>query len=424
MKVFRNKLLWFLVGAFLFRVFFAFYARHPDVLTNIDWGQRFWVYGPGEFYTQNVWNFTWPNQPPGNVLIFAAVRKLFEGIFALFWLININISIFPSGIISYFELNLYPALAQLPGILGDFGIAYLIYRILKEWKNKKVARFGVIIFLVNPALWFNSSFWGQTDSVVNFFGLLAFWLLWRGKLPWAIAVFFVSLYIKVSLVIFAPIFIIVLWKKFSWRDILIASVPTVLWVGVITLPFSTGTNKDPFTWLYFLYKDKILAQQLHVITANAFNFWGLVAGMEQRPNDLPLLFLTYEKWSYVLFGVFYAPVLYFASKVKREAGLYWVLATTSLLVWMLLTNMHERYIYPFFVYFTVLAAQDKRLLPIYWAMSGVSLINLHNMWFVPKIGFWVKLMEGRGKGLQRVFSGVNVVLLGVLYRKFILRLKD
>ena len=154
------------------RIFISFLVWHPDLNNHIDWGIRFFEYGASKFYApeSNVWSFTWPNQPPGTMYMFAGIRKVFEFVFNFFWQININVPAFPSIIISYFETNLYPALLKLPAILSDFGIAYLIYK----WTNKKWAG---ILWLVNPIVWYNSAVWGQYDAVINFFALLAFYLL-------------------------------------------------------------------------------------------------------------------------------------------------------------------------------------------------------------------------------------------------------
>src|SRR5688500_15735470 len=108
----KNKLIWLFVAAFIFRAILAFPLWHPDVNNHIDWGIRFFDYGPGRFYApeSNVWSFTWPNQPPGTIYIYAGIRKMFELVFDLLWNINLKIPAFPSGILTYSQDHLYPAL--------------------------------------------------------------------------------------------------------------------------------------------------------------------------------------------------------------------------------------------------------------------------------------------------------------------------
>ncbi|KKP31359.1 MAG: hypothetical protein UR21_C0010G0001, partial [Candidatus Woesebacteria bacterium GW2011_GWC2_31_9] len=84
-KLIRSKIFWIFFVAFCFRLILSFLIWHPDLNNHFDWGIRFWQYGPAKFYTENVWNFTWPNQPPGTIYMFAGIRKFFEFIFGIFW---------------------------------------------------------------------------------------------------------------------------------------------------------------------------------------------------------------------------------------------------------------------------------------------------------------------------------------------------
>src|SRR5258706_5109024 len=130
----NKKLLWIFIGALVGRIILSFIIWHPDINNHIDWGIRFFQYGPAKFFAPetNVWSYTWPNQPPGTIYMFAGIRKLFEFLFGIFWTINVKVPVFPSAIITFFESNLYPALLKLPSIIADIGIAYLIYKLTKK----------------------------------------------------------------------------------------------------------------------------------------------------------------------------------------------------------------------------------------------------------------------------------------------------
>ena len=52
---------------------------------------------------------------------------------------------------------------------------------------------------------------------------------------------------------------------------------------------------------------------------------------------------------------------------------------------MLLTNMHERYLYPLFAPLTVLVAISEIPLFVYLLISGISLLNLYHLWWVPRL---------------------------------------
>lgn len=419
-----KKLFYLFFISFVMRFLISFIVWHPDVRNHMDWGIRFFEYGPAKFFApeSNVWNFTWPNQPPGTIYMFAGIRKLFEFIFGIFWGINIKIPAFPSGIITYFESNLYPALLKLPAILADLGIAVLIYKFIKvqgkRYKVKeKTAILGAILFLANPAVWYNSTVWGQYDSVINFLALLAFYLLLQRKLVLSVLFLVLSLYTKASLLIFAPIYLIIaLRQKYKLSTYFLAVVGSLLAVGLLTLPFSPG---EPFSWLFNLYKDKVFVQQLHVITANAFNFWAGITGIYEQPESLPFLGLTYRYWGLILFFLSYIPTLYLVYKKQDVKSVLWALSISAFSSFMLLTNMHERYLYPLFAPLTVLVATSEIPLLAYLLISGISLLNLYHLWWVPKIQMLIDLMSAGDRLMPRILGFLNFGLFIVIYRRFL-----
>jgi len=429
----KKKYFSIIIFALIFRLILAFLVWHPDLRNHMDWGERFWEYGVKDFYTQNVWNFTWPNQPPGTIYLFAGVRKLYEFIFSIFWWINVHIPPFPSNLMYYLELNLYPVLLKLPAILADFGIAYIIYKIISNHQSpryqpvlgkpttnhsKEIAMLGVVFFLFNPVIWYNSSVWGQYDSVINFLALFSFYLLIQKKLTLALLTYALSLYTKASLAIFVPIFLIVTFKqRYGWKSIMSAILITFLILGIITIPF---TDDNPYIWLYNLYKDKVFTQQLQVITANAFNLWAAIAGIHELPHTLKLGFLSYHAWGSALFITVLTPLLYKLYKKTNAANIFWILVLVSLSSFMLLTNMHERYLYPFFPVFTVIAG-FYGLWSFYWVFSLINLLNLYNFWWTPEIPIVINLMSAGDRLAPRLLGLLSFLLFLYLY-KYYLRL--
>ncbi len=405
---------WFLISVillFILRIIFSFVVWHPDLNNHIDWGVRFFEYGANKFYApeSNVWSFTWPNQPPGTIYMFAGIRKLYEFVFNIFWQMNVKIPAFPSIIISYFETNLYPALLKLPAILSDFGIAYLIYKIT----NKKWAS---IAWLINPVVWYNSTIWGQYDAVINFFALLSFYLLNKKNLALSVLAFCISIYIKASLLIFAPIFLVVaIRQKHNAKDWITSVVVSLITIFLITLPFSNG---NPLFWLYELYTKKVFVQQLHVITANAFNLWSGIAGIHERPDSLPFLGLTYQLWGTVLFLISYLPILYRLYKAHKQIDVVWALALVAFASFTLMTNMHERYIYPLFPYLTILFAAGFVKIQSYSIISLIALLGMYNFWFTPRIEPIVSFLSFGDRFMPRVLGFLMFAMFLNLYKLY------
>ena len=411
-----------LITAFLFRLILSFLTWHGDLNNHMDWGIRFWQYGAKGFYESNVWSFTWPNQPPGTIYLFAGVRKVYEGIFTLFSYLHFSLHVFPGRALLYMQTNLYPALLKFPSILSDLGIGYLVYLILlgvikNKKEAKKVAKLGMIIWLFNPVIWYNSSVWGQTDAIVSFFAILAFYFLLKRRIFPAILVFAISIYIKASLAIFGPIFLFfLLLQRYPFKKIVESLVFAILVIIFITLPFSHG---NPIVWLINIYQNKVLAEQLHAITANAFNLWAGIAGISIRPDSTILGPLTYQVWGIILFVVFNIPVFYVIYKKQTTEALFWCLSVIAFASFMLLTNMHERYLYPFFPVFTIVALYNKKLLPLYWIISIISLLNLYNFWWVPKINVVVEFLSFGDRLVPRILGFISFGIFIYLYLKFL-----
>ncbi|KKP31085.1 MAG: hypothetical protein UR21_C0016G0003 [Candidatus Woesebacteria bacterium GW2011_GWC2_31_9] len=306
-----------------------------------------------------------------------------------------------------------PAILKLPAILADFGIAYLIYK----WTNKKWAS---LIFLINPVIWYNSSVWGQYDSVINFFALLAFYLLNKKKLLFAIIAFVLSIYIKASLLIFAPIFLIIaIRQKYSFKKYILSLVLSLTVVALITLPFSQG---EPFFWLYYLYKDKVFIDQLHVVTANAFNLWGTIFGVKDSAVEikdfLPFFGFTYQIWGYILFTISYIPLLFKVYKNSDLKVVAWTLALTAFASFVLLTNMHERYLYPLFPYLTILLTTGVVANWEYWLITTISLLGMYNFWFTPKINIIISFLSFGDRLMPRILGFLLFILLLKLYTRY------
>lgn len=406
-----------LVLAFLFRFFLAFLVWHPDLNNHIDWGIRFWDYGPGRFYTANVWSFDWPNQPPGTAIIFALMRKLYEIVFAFFWWINITIPPFPSNIMLFFEERLYPAFLKLPGIIADLGIGFLIYKYFSGQKKVWQGTLGAGIFLFNPIVWYNSSLWGQTDSVVNFFGLLSVLTLINKRIVWTLLFIALSLFIKASLIVLLPVILLVLVRqRYGFSEWKTAILVAALVVGILTLPFSQG---EPFSWLFNLYQQKIFGNRLELITANAFNFWAFLTGIHARSHELLLGPLPFKAWGSILFGATLVPILIFLFKKQDKDTILWSSFLVLFSSFTFLTGTHERYLYPIFPLLTILAIKNVKFFIPLIVLSIIHFLNLYNFWWYPRVEWLVSVLSAGDRILPRLLGlATTLVFLRSYFRFF------
>lgn len=409
-----------LISALLLRLILSLGPYHPDLGNHLDWGIKFWQIGPKNFYENQFWQVSWPNQPPGTIYLFAVIRKIYEGIFNISWWLNLKIPAFPSILIPFLENKLYIALVKLPSILADLGIGLLIYKFVKEFKNPKIAKVAAIVFLFNPVIWYNSAVWGQTDAIINFFGLWSIYLFWRKKPMLATFVFFLSFYFKGSLLIFAPIVLILLFSSeiLWWKKILVI-IFSPIFLSYLSFPFVRWMT--PIPWLYHLYRDRVFGHQGNMLTANAFNLWSVFFGIDFFRNDLGrFLGLTHKTWGYLLFVVISAPMLLtlLVKKLKIEMILL-SLSAVSIVSFLFLTNMHERYLYPAIPYLSVLIFIVPNMKIFYLLLNLVFWLNLYHLWYVPDIFSLRQIYTPISIKIFSIFNFFLLIWLLIVFFRFL-----
>jgi len=421
-KIVKKRLIAVFLIAFVIRLFLLFTPPHPDVYNHLDWGKRFWEYGAKNFYEQTIWGVSWPNQPPGSILLFALIAKLKALIFQFLWLININFSLFPSFLMPWFEKNFHLFLLKFPFALADIGMGILIYQIVKDLTRKEnLAFLSSVIFLFNPALIYNSTIWGQTDSLINLLTLAGLWFLWKERFFWGLFCFFASLYLKLSLIIFTPLLVLILWqkKKFWPKWILALGVVIVIFL-LVSLPFVHHGNI--LTWLWYLYNKKILTRQGEMLSGNAFNLWTLFFGVDLSLKENILIFgISAKFWGKLLFLMISGIVTGLAILKKRRWEFFDYLklgVVYGFSSFLFLTNMHERYLYPIFPLLGILISSRKDFLGIFFFLSFLHLLNLYYLWWYPHWGPMVFLLSFGENVVPRLISLVNLGIFLVILKKF------
>jgi len=405
-----------LIGLAIRVLFVLVFEYHVDIFNHVDWGIKLWQYGPRGFYEQIFWRLSWPNQPLGSMILFGLIAKLNQAAFAVLLWLNAKIALFPSFIFPFLDKKLHIILLKLPFILADLGIGWLIYQIvINLTKVKKKALLAATLFVFNPITFYNSAIWGQTDSLTNFLGLLGLWLLYRKKYFPGFLAFLATLYFKLSLVIWLPVVGLILLPYFKEvKKIIPSFLAAVAIFIVITLPFVHHGNV--FSWLWYLYTNRVIVRQGGMLSGNAFNFWSLVYGINLGLNEgMEFLGLTAKLWGYLLTIVAFAfsTLVFLRKKVKDWSSFCWLMILYSLGAFLFLTNMHERYLFPLFAPAAILVALKKLDWRWYVALTAIHLTNLYNLWWYPTKIFQ-GLLEYSDFLVPRILSGALIVIFGLM----------
>ncbi len=419
-KITIGKILFFALILRLFLILIS--GWHPDLPNHVDWGLRFLSYGPKNFYEDSVWGVSWPNQPFGSILLFALMAAIKQWLFGSIMFLNNTFSFFPSFIIPVLESNLHAWLVKLPFILSDIGLGYLIYKIVLKIKPNK-AILAASFFLFNPVLIYNSTIWGQTDSLINLFAILGIYLIFQKKYFPGIFIFLSGFLFKLSLIIYIPIVSLLLLKRIKdWKKFILPVLSFLIFIALIAIPF-TLDGFNPFGWIWYMYTNRVLPRQGSMLNGNAFNLWALIFSIDLSNSEFTRIFgLTYQLWGRLLYILFLIPVWFKFIKSKLTLkNLLMALMISAFGCFILLTNMHERYLYPIFPIITILffLPESRIKLKSIITLSFIHFLNLYNLWFYPLIPFLKNILIWNNYFLCRCFSLILIVFCFKYYFEFL-----
>jgi Gpi18-like mannosyltransferase len=392
---------------------------HPDLPNHIDWGNRFLSYGSRTFYESSIWSVSWPNQPFGSILLFAFMALIKNWLFTSIMFVNNHIPAFPSFIIPILELKLHAWLVKLPFILADLGIGYLIYKIVLEFKparpadGSKLAITAASFFLFNPVMIYNSTIWGQTDSLINLLALSGIYLTFKKKYFPGIILFLSTFLFKLSLIIYLPIFGLLFLKQIKdWKKFVLPVLIFTSFIFLLAIPFTFG-DKNPFQWLWYMYTNRVLVRQGSMLNGNAFNLWSLIFSIDISKSEFGQFFgLSYQFIGRILYIIFLIPIwIKFLRSPNTLTNLFFALTLSALGSFIFLTNMHERYLYPIFPLITTLIFLPNSFIKKFdlIILSIIHFLNLYNLWFYPLIPFIRTALISFNFLLCRVLSVILIV---------------
>lgn len=430
----RNIIL-LLVLALIFRTYIMFWSfnfrEHPDLLRYRDWATIPYIYNLTDPYEGKHLTFgTSPlNMPPGSLYtVFGMYRAELIVARLLLKITHTN-----PGELSWMNKELFLGFLRLPNMLGDILVGYLIYALVKKYKNQKNALFAAGLFLFTPSVFYNSSFWGQMDSVNTALFFLALYLFVTGKKFMSHAFLFLSLYVKLTLIyIIAPFLLLAYWLEKNKKKFVVSLTVVTLSILAMTIPISTA----PHMWLYnFLQKNGL--GEMNNITSLAFNFWWVIfkpriiigapvtdwsfseTQFVGSPESSVVYFgLPLFTWALMIMGIVSLPfirlILLLKSNILKPNNMFLMLSLLSFMGFLFLPHMHERYLFPFFPLMATAIGLTNTYLWIFICMSLLNFVNVYILWH-PMLHPALPYSLINNADFQWLVSLLSVVLGIVLY---------
>lgn len=335
-KFFESQILFLVFLAFALRLILSFFGTlQLDFGTFTAWSNLLIENGFARYYQ------SWSDYLPGYPYV-------------LYLLGKIN------------QLNVLPQtfLYKLPAILADLLTGYLIFKIARDKLSEKASLILSGLYLFNPAIFANSTLWGQVDSLSALFILLAVYLLKKNIFFSAIALSIGTL-VKPQAGFILPVIIYFLIKEKT-------KIVNFVLYGVVGLsifllgfiPFSDGQSLLPFLF----ERLNVTLSQYPYGSVNAFNFWGLFGFWKSDSWIVPLSFIGL----FLVLFVFGAYLL----KTKNKEDKYLPVALILLSAFLFLTRMHERHLLPILAPLLIASISLPNLLLVYFVLSASYLANL------------------------------------------------
>lgn len=221
---------------------------------------------------------------------------------------------------------------KVPTAVFDWGIIFIGLKLMQ--KHKINLQWGLLL-ACNPAFWYNTVIWGQFDSIWVFFTLLAFYYA-RYNFHFSTLAFVLALNTKLFALIFLP-FLILLWIKNRYSTIKqnIVSIGMAAALQVLLIaPFLYATRYT----LYAIVQRS--TEYYNSVSRYAYNVWYYFFDNPVTTADTNLFapaiigFITI--YIFLLYYIFIKP--------SPLRGRVWEgAALISLIFFLFLTRMHERY---------------------------------------------------------------------------------
>lgn len=270
-------------------------------------------------------------------------------------------------------------LIKIPAVACNVLISYII---LVECKSRKIPlnKTTLLALMVNVPLIFDTSYWGQTDSVLFLLLLGCFLALQKQQLTISYVFFTLACFTKPLAWPFSLLILLVSGKKYTPQQIFRAMGAATLTAALVLLPFALEGN-------FVRILNDIFFQHLDVmpyISVSAHNLWWIVATKGSVWTDSSTLLLdmiSYKQLAILFFLMVYSFILLNANKKVFRAD-FDVLQTAALVAitfFVLSPHMHENHLFNFFplaFIFMLASPQQPHYKKWYLVLMAFSTFNM------------------------------------------------
>lgn len=277
--------------------------------------------------------------------------------------------------------RVWTALVKLPPLAFDLAIAGLLFHMGARAEREQASggqpwRWLLPgAYLANPAVVFDTGYWGHPDSIHSFFVLAATALSASGRGALAFAALALAALMKPLAAPFFPLLAALVLLRSGAASLLRGVAAAALATGLVFLPFLLAGEAAAVVQRVLLDLDA-----MPYTAVNAHNVWGLFGGW--RAADAPLLGpLTATHVGLAAFGALLLALLLLARRLHAEGGVdaqrAAILAAAAFFsFFMLSTHMHENHLFVVLPLLAAAAPAGRAWRRLFVAVTVAVLMNL------------------------------------------------
>lgn len=337
----KHSVIIVLLAAFFLRLALSFFGTYRgDFYTFIGWSTRLIFHPLSDFYRE------WSDYLPGYLYVLFVLAKIGR----------------------LFPFVPEEVLYKLPAIISDLFTGFLIYRIVADLKNRRVALWASFAYLFNPAVFANSTLWGQVDSLTILFPLLSLYFFEK-SLPLSSFFLAFGFLFKVQAALAVIPILFLFWvKKLGFMRLFSYGAVSVAAIVILFLPFLPFDREITELPLFIVERIKLTLGQYPYLSVNAFNFWGLFGFWKPDREYLSSVFSVIVLSFVSLFS-------FLRLKGKKE-GKWIILALVFAVSFLFFPRMHERHFLPVFAPLAISSVFYPSLWLVYISFSFSYILNL------------------------------------------------
>lgn len=352
--------------AFLIRLSLSWHGGFGgDIHLNQEWSRSAVQLGMVQSYNEQVNpEVMLPNYPPLNILMFATA--------GYFYKYTISPDFDPDG-------PMFRIIIKLPAIFADLITVVVLFFVLLPMAGRRKALFASLLYAVHPAVFHDSSIWGQTDSVFTLFMCLS--LLSAQRHRWLLAGMAVTaaLLFKMQAIIILPVLAVI--AGLYWRRWLLMIAGGAIVTVPVMIPFIAKGMLQKFVDIFINSVGYYSS-----LSSNAYNLWVMLYSKDtgKSATDLFLNVMEHRTAGLILWGIVIVSVtvgwmrsIAHDIETKGKTGVVFLSAALIAYSFFLFNaEMHERYLFAYMALGLPLVLTGRKGILLYLSASFLFLLNL------------------------------------------------